>query len=68
MQSSFLTTALNPKVMRPALKIALLVGTVLVLINHGSALLQGQLDSARVLQILLKQEFILLTGLFYAVS
>jgi len=53
MQSSFLSTALAPNVVRPAVKIALVVGTVLVLINHGSALLQGQLESARLVQILL---------------
>ncbi|MFT5580707.1 MAG: hypothetical protein ACI9WS_003475 [Paraglaciecola psychrophila] len=53
MQSSFLSTALTGQVVQPALRIALLVGSVLVLINHGSALLAGQLDSARLLQIAL---------------
>jgi len=53
MQSSFLNAALKPNVVRPALKIAFIVGTVLVLINHGSAVLAGQLDGPRLLQILL---------------
>jgi hypothetical protein len=36
-----------------ATKVALIVGTLLLLINHGDALLAGQLDGRRILKILL---------------
>jgi hypothetical protein len=32
---------------------ALIVGTVLILINHGDALLRGHLDAARLFQMVL---------------
>ena len=47
----FLTFALRPDVVRRALRIALVVGTLLVAINHGAALLSGQLDLTRLMQI-----------------
>ena len=37
----------DPKLVPTALKVALIVGTVLLLINHGHALLQGQMTRDR---------------------
>ena len=50
---SFTALALRPGVVRRALNTALLVGTLLALINHGDALLIGQFDGQRLLKILL---------------
>ncbi|WP_298942017.1 nitrate/nitrite transporter NrtS [uncultured Psychromonas sp.] len=49
----FLDIALTSKVVKPALKVALFVGTLLALINHGSALLLMDLDMSRFFQIIL---------------
>jgi len=51
--SRFLDLALTPKVVKPAFKVALFVGTLLALINHGSAILQMDLDISRFFQIIL---------------
>jgi hypothetical protein len=40
-------------VVRRATKVAILVGTILLAINHGDALLMGQLDGVRLTKILL---------------
>ena len=40
-----LRTARRPEVVRTALRFALIVGPVLVLINHGDALLAGEMDA-----------------------
>jgi len=45
--------ARHPSVVRRALKVAVLVGTLLVAINHGGALLAGELDATRAIQVLL---------------
>ena len=45
--SSFLALALSPRVVRRALLYALVVGAVLIAINHGDALLAGQVGAAR---------------------
>ena len=41
---AFLYTARQPKVVRTALRFALIVGPVLVFINHGDAILSGHMD------------------------
>lgn len=51
--SGFLAIALRRPVVLSALKLSLLVGTVLAAINHGPALLEGGLDRGRYLQIAL---------------
>ena len=45
--SSFLALALSPRVVRRALSYALVVGAVLIAINHGDALLAGQVGAGR---------------------
>ena len=45
--SSFLALALSPRVVRRALFYALVVGAVLIAINHGDALLAGQVGAGR---------------------
>lgn len=47
----FLTLAFEGSVVRRALAYAVLVGAVLVAINHGDALLRGELDASRVLKM-----------------
>lgn len=51
--SIYLEAALRSDVLRTALKVALVVGTILALINHGPALLSLSLTSSNLLQILL---------------
>jgi len=41
---SRLKVACRPRVVRTALKFALIVGPILVLINHGDAILAGTMD------------------------
>ena len=45
--AGFFAIALQPRVVRRALLYAVVVGSVLIAINHGDALLAGQLDAAR---------------------
>ncbi len=45
--------ALQPAVVRRAAKVAMVVGTVLILINHGDALWQGDITTNRVFKMLL---------------
>ena len=52
-QPGFVTLALSRKVALPAIRVALVVGSVLALINHGDALLKMQLESTQLLQIAL---------------
>ena len=51
--SDWLTLAIQPNVVRRALKFALIVGAVLITINHGYAILHGQVTHGRVLQMCL---------------
>jgi len=50
-ETSRLELALRPSVVRRALKIAAVVGTVLILINHGDALLAGDLSPWRLFKM-----------------
>jgi hypothetical protein len=52
-ESGFFSIALRRSVVLTALKLSVLVGTVLAVINHGPALLDGSLSSGRYLQIAL---------------
>lgn len=50
---SWLDMATERSVVRRALGVAAVVGTVLVAINHGDALLRGEVSTGRVFRILL---------------
>jgi hypothetical protein len=45
--------ALRPSIVKRALKFAVVVGLVLIAINHGGALLKGEVTRARVFQMAL---------------
>jgi hypothetical protein len=49
----FFELAFKSHIVMPALKIALIVGTLLAIINHSSAILQMDMDVTRFLQIVL---------------
>lgn len=51
--ASRLDLAFSPPVVRRALKIAAVVGTVLILINHGDALLKGDVSAGRIFKMCL---------------
>ncbi len=51
--SEWLQLALSQSVVRRALKYALIVGTILIGINHGDALLRGEFTATRVLRMAL---------------
>ncbi|MCG7587804.1 nitrate/nitrite transporter NrtS [Photobacterium sp. OFAV2-7] len=48
-----LDIAFSPAIVRRSVKVSLLVGTILMIINHGDAILAGELDQFRVMKILL---------------
>lgn len=50
---TWLISATHPSTVRRARQTALIVGTILLVINHGPAILAGQLTGERVFQILL---------------
>lgn len=47
----WLQTATEPAVVRRALKYAMVVGAILITINHGDALLRGDITTARLLKM-----------------
>jgi hypothetical protein len=47
----WLTLAFSPSVVRRGLAYAVVVGAILVAINHGDALLAGDVDTPRLLRI-----------------
>jgi hypothetical protein len=47
----WLQVATEPAVVRRALKYAVVVGVILILINHGDALLHGDLTTGRLLKM-----------------
>ncbi len=49
--SSWVSVASEPRVVRRALGYGLVVGSILIAINHGDALLQGELGSDRLLKM-----------------
>lgn len=50
---TWIASATHPSTVRRARQTALIVGTVLLVINHGPAMFAGQLTGERILQILL---------------
>ena len=52
-RDSFMKIALSSKVVKSAIKVSLIVGTLLALINHGDALLRLSLTGKNIFQILL---------------
>jgi hypothetical protein len=52
-QNGFLSLAFSPGVVKSAVKVSLLVGTILALINHGEAILALSLPRENLVQILL---------------
>jgi len=50
---SWLQTALQPSIVRRALACAVVVGAILIAINHGRAILDGELSRERILQMTL---------------
>ena len=53
MSETWIATARRPSVVRRAIKTSLIVGTLLVSINHGPAILAGDVQLGRYLQMLL---------------
>ena len=53
MTQSFLQLAMLPEVRKRALKVALVVGTILALINHADAAINGAFSVKNAVQILL---------------
>jgi len=53
MLHKYLTIALSNEVAVTALRLALVVGTILALINHGAEILQGTLTKGNIYQIAL---------------
>jgi hypothetical protein len=51
--SEWLKLAMQPSVVRRALKFAVVVGAILITINHGHAIVSGQVTRGRVLQMCL---------------
>lgn len=49
----FLQLAFQGSVVKRALKFAMVVGCVLTAINHGDAIIRGNIDSTRILKIAL---------------
>jgi len=50
---SFLAVAIQPRIVRRALGYAVVVGALLIAINHGDALLAGEISTGRSLKMLL---------------
>jgi len=50
---TFFALAKRPEVVQTALKVALVVGTVLCLINHAPAMISHQFSAANLLQMVL---------------
>ncbi len=48
-----LDVAFSPAIVQRSIKVSLLVGSILMMINHGDALLAGDLDQTRIMKILL---------------
>ncbi len=51
--NKYLTIALSSEVVGTALRLALVVGTILALINHGTEILQGTLTKGNIYQMAL---------------
>ena len=51
--SSWIAVALRPAVFRRALLYGVIVGAILIAINHGDALMRGDVDAVRLLKMCL---------------
>ncbi|PWU13519.1 MAG: hypothetical protein C5B50_19155 [Verrucomicrobia bacterium] len=51
--NDFLSLALRPSVVKRALRYALVVGFILIAINHGAAILKAEVTAARLFQMAL---------------
>jgi hypothetical protein len=51
--ADWLKTAFEPRIVRRSLKYAAVVGTILITINHGNAILKGTVDGVRIFQMCL---------------
>ncbi len=49
----WIQSSIKPSVVRRSMRVALIVGTILVIINQGDKLVEGRLDSVIILKILL---------------
>lgn len=49
--SEWLRLALSPAVVKRGLKFAVVIGALLIAINHGDAILKGDLDAGRLLRM-----------------
>jgi hypothetical protein len=49
----YFASLINPELVPTAFQVALVVGSVLFMINHGSALLQGKMTSDRWISVVL---------------
>jgi len=50
---NWFTTACEPSVVRRAIRVSLIVGTILILINHGDALIRAEMSLRRLVKIIL---------------
>lgn len=53
MMREWLSIACSGPIVRRALKYAIVVGAILIFINHGNAMAAGTVDATRVLQMML---------------
>jgi hypothetical protein len=51
--NEWLRTAFSPPVRRRAIRVALIVGTILLAINHGDAILSGHIPPVRLFRMIL---------------
>ena len=51
--SSWLSIATRPRVWRRALAYGVVVGAILIAINHGDALLRGDVDNVRIVKMMI---------------
>jgi hypothetical protein len=51
--SAWLSIALRPRVLRRGIAYGVVVGAILIAINHGDALLRGDIDHVRIFKMIL---------------
>jgi hypothetical protein len=65
---SWLSLALSPAIVRQALVYAVVVGSILIAINHGEAIVRGEVDGGRWFQMALTTVVPYLVSTFSAVG
>ncbi|WED29498.1 nitrate/nitrite transporter NrtS [Vibrio sp. DW001] len=63
-----LNAAFSPLIVKRSLKVSAVVGTILMMINHGEALLMGNIDTQRAIKIALSYCVPYLVSTYSAVS